>query len=303
MYKEFYKLRRSPFEITPDPYFIFPTEKHKEALASLYYGVRQRKGFVVLTGEVGTGKTLLIRCLLQLLKSTDVACAYVFNSMLPTIEFLQYVATDFGIPASGKNKGELLHALNQYLLLRHAKNLTSVLIVDEAHHLSPEILEEIRLLTNLETAEEKLLQIFLVGQSELSDKLDTHELRQLKQRIALRTNLASLDLNETKGYVRSRLELAGASGDVSDLFPDETIARIHECSQGIPRLINTISDNALINAFARQLPTVTPDIVEVVAQDLRLKSTSTGLPHSKSKEGTDEVLLDLKVPLEFPDSL
>ena len=300
MYREFYKLRRKPFEITPDPYFLFPTERHKEALAALYYGVRQRKGFVVLTGEVGTGKTLLIRCLLQLFRNTDIACAYVFNSRLSTLEFLQYVASDFGLPASGKNKGEVLHALNQYLLYRHQRNLTTVMIVDEAHHLSTETLEEIRLLTNLETAEEKLLQIFLVGQSELSDKLDSFELRQLKQRVALRSYLAPFDFEDTKGYIRCRLKLAGASPDAIDLFPEETIERIYHRSRGNARLINTISDNALIGSFARQLTRVPPDIIDEVADDLRLHAeSSTSLVKHEPKKSAEEMLMAVKVLLEM----
>ncbi len=167
MYKAFYNLKRNPFELTPDPSFLFPTTSHNEALASLYYGVRRRKGFVVMTGEVGTGKTLLVRCLLQLLKGTNVSYAYVFNSRLSSAEFLQYVAGDFGLPFSGKTKSELLLELGSFLVARHQKELTTLLVADEAHHLSAEVLEEIRLLTNLETAHGKLLQILLVGQPEL----------------------------------------------------------------------------------------------------------------------------------------
>src|SRR5580700_10260539 len=270
MYKTFYNLKRNPFEITPDPSFLFPTKKHNEALASLYYGVRRHKGFVVLTGEVGTGKTLLLRCLLQLLKrSNDVAYAYVFNGRLTPLEFLQYVAGDFGLPASSKTKGELLLQLAGYVIERSQKKLTTVLVVDEAHHLSPDILEEIRLLTNLETAQEKLLQILLVGQPELDEKLDSVDLRQLKQRIALRSHLASLNLSETRGYIERRLELAGSPAP-SALFPAETVAAVHRHSRGTPRLINTICENALIAAYARQASSVTPDIIDGIASDFRL---------------------------------
>ena len=197
MYKAFYNLKRNPFEITPDPFFLFPTRRHNEALAALYYGVRRHKGFVVMTGEVGTGKTLLVRCLLQLLNQSDVAYAYVFNSRLSPVEFLQYVAGDFGLNVAGKNKSELLLILSNYVISRHQKKLTTVLVVDEAHHVAAEVLEEIRLLTNLETTSEKLLQILLVGQPELDEKLDSIELRQLKQRIALRSQLQPLNLDET----------------------------------------------------------------------------------------------------------
>src|SRR6202521_1977123 len=171
MYKAFYSLKRNPFEITPDPSFLFPTKRHNEALAALYYGVRRHKGFVVMTGEVGTGKTLLVRCLLQLLKGSNVAYAYVFNSRLSPLEFLQYVAGDFGLNVSGKNKSELLLVLSNYVISRHQKKLTTVLVVDEAHHVSTEVLEEIRLLTNLETTNEKLLQILLVGQPEVDKRV------------------------------------------------------------------------------------------------------------------------------------
>jgi general secretion pathway protein A len=303
MYTDFYKLNRNPFEITPDPYFLYSTKQHKEGLAALYYGVRQRKGFVVLTGEAGTGKTLLIRCLLQLCKGTDIASAYVFNSRLSTLDFLQYVATDLGLSVSGKHKGEILHELNRFLLARYQKKLTTMIVVDEAQHLSTDILEEIRLLTNLETADEKLVQIVLVGQSELTDKLDSYELRQLKQRVALRAYLQPLDLDNVKGYIHTRLQLAGSGGDTAALFPDESVGRIHQYSRGIPRLINTISDNALITAFARQLTTVLPSIIDEVAVELRL---STGRARSLSlleaKKGVNQTLsagqslLQLRIP-------
>jgi general secretion pathway protein A len=280
MYKAFYKLERNPFEITPDPAFLFPTRRHNEALAALYYGVRRHKGFVVLTGEVGTGKTLLLRCLLQSLKqSDDVKYAYVFNGRLSPVEFLQYIAGDLGLPATGKNKSELLLQLAHYVVSRGEKKLTTVLVVDEAHHLSTDILEEIRLLTNLETANEKLLQILLVGQPELDEKLDSIDLRQLKQRIALRSHLASLDLNETRGYIERRLQLAG-SPDAGKLFPEETVAAIHRHSRGTPRLINTICENALIAAYARQAPSVSPDIIETIATDFRL-GVQTNPPEKK----------------------
>src|SRR5437660_1462656 len=220
MYKAFYNLQRNPFEITPDPSFLFATRRHNEALATLYYGVRRHKGFVVMTGEVGTGKTLLVRCLLQLLKGSNVAYAYVFNSRLSSLEFLQYIAGDFGLAASGKTKSELLLELSRYLISRHQKNLTTVLVADEAHHFSTEVLEEIRLLTNLETSQEKLLQILLVGQPELDEKLDSIELRQLKQRIAVRSHLLPLYMEETRGYIQLRLHLAAAYGLTDRLFPD-----------------------------------------------------------------------------------
>jgi len=271
MYKFFYNLTRNPFELTPDPFFLFPTPRHNEALATIYHGVRGHKGFVVLTGEVGTGKTLLLRCLLQLLRqSPDVAYAYVFNSCLSPVEFLQYIASDFGLSVSGRNKGEILFDLSNYVIGRGSKKLTTVLVVDEAHHLSAANLEEIRLLTNLETTQEKLLQVLLVGQPELNKKLDSAGLRQLKQRIAHRSHLVPLDLSETKGYIERRLHLAGASSNGCPIFLPDTIASVYRHSRGIPRLINAICENALITAYARQKRSVTPKIIEDIAADLRL---------------------------------
>jgi general secretion pathway protein A len=274
MYKTFYKLQRNPFEISPDPSFLFPTKRHNEALAALYYGVRRHKGFVVMTGEVGTGKTMLVRCLLQLLNRNNVSYAYIFNSRLSPHEFLQYIAGDFGLTVTGKSKGELLLELSQYLIARHQKNLTTVLVVDEAHHVSEDVLEEIRLLTNLETTQEKLLQILLVGQPELDEKLDSVQLRQLKQRIALRSQLEPLDLEETRGYIHRRLQLAGSTPEgAMQLFPDDTIERVHHHSRGIPRLINTVCENALITSFAKKSNSVASETVEEVASDFRLAAS------------------------------
>ena len=271
MYKSFFHLTRNPFDLTPDPTCFVPTTRHNEAIAALYYGVRRHKGFVVVTGEVGTGKTLVLRCLLQLLKeSKDVAYAYVFHSRLASTEFLQYILADFGIQTSGKNKGEMLFELGKYLTKRSARQMTTVLIVDEAHHLSEELLEEVRLLSNLETTNDKLLQIILVGQPELDAKLDSYELRQLKQRIALRTHLQPLNTEETKNYIEQRLRIAGAIANAETLFSAAAAAAVQQYSKGLPRLINTICENALITAFARQQGVVTPDIIEEVACEFRL---------------------------------
>jgi general secretion pathway protein A len=271
MYKAYFGLTRNPFDLVPDPTCFVSTRRHNEALASLYYGVRWHKGFIVVTGEVGTGKTLLLRCLLRLLRSSkDVAYAYLFNSRLAPTEFLQYIVSDFGLSSAGKNKGELLLELGQFLVSRGAKKLTTVLIIDEAHHLSEEILEEVRLLSNLETTDEKLLQIVLVGQPELDEKLDSVELRQLKQRIALRAHLGSLDANETREYIDRRLQIAGADPQRASIFSVGAISAIFRYSQGLPRLINSISENALVAAYARQLPVVSAEIVDDVAREFRL---------------------------------
>jgi len=307
MYKHFFNLTRNPFELTPDPAFLFSTKRHNEALAALYYGVRRHKGFVVLTGEVGTGKTLLLRCLLQLFKqSKDVAYAYVFNGRLAPTEFLQYILNDFGLSATGKNKSELLFELGRFVIARGSRKLTTVLIVDEAHHLAPDILEEIRLLTNLETTTDKLLQILLVGQPELDQKLDSVGLRQLKQRIALRAHLGPLDANETMGYIERRLQVAGANSHASTLFPAQTVAAVHRHSRGFPRLINTICENALVTAYAKQMRGVTPEIIHGIAEDFRLDVVQ--LPDTEANREVDEtdvrraakILLDFYAALHKP---
>ena len=304
MYKTFFHLTRNPFELTPDPDFLFPTRRHNEALSALYYGVRRHKGFVVLTGEVGTGKTLLLRCLLQLFKqSKDVSYAYLFNSRLSATEFLQSVVSDFGLPASGKNKSELLLELCNYVVSRGLKKLTTVLIVDEAHHLSKEILEEIRLLTNLETTTEKMLQILLVGQPELDDTLDSIELRQLKQRIAIRSQLETLNANETKEYIERRLRVAGANSFASTLFSQETITTIYRYSRGTPRLINTICDNSLLTAYSKQMHCVTPVIVEGVVHDLRLDVVGLPAIGRDQEDDAGEVRRAAKLLLELYTTL
>lgn len=307
MYETFYGLKRGPFEITPDPAFLFPTKRHNEALAALYYGVRWRKGFVVLTGQVGTGKTLLLRCLLQLLKqSKDVAYAYLFNSRLAPTEFLQYIVSDFGLPTAGKNKAELLFDLCNFVVNRGLNKLTTVLIVDEAHHLSLEALEEIRLLTNLETAEQKLLQIVLVGQPELDEKLDSVKLTQLKQRIAIRSHLEPLDFDETQAYIERRLQVVRSSPRPEPIFPPKAVAAVYRHSRGIPRLVNTICENALISAYAKQLPAVTPEIVDDVAKEFRLnmvrpvEAEKTGGFDEIDLQRAARILLELYASMQKP---
>jgi general secretion pathway protein A len=272
MYRTFFGLTRSPFEISPDPFFYYGSAKHNEALAAIYYGIRARKGFVVVTGEVGTGKTLLIRRIQDALDREHVAFAYIFNPLLGPDDFLRYILGDLNLPVP-KNKSEALHALNDFLISRHKRGLTSVLIVDEAQHLSAEVLEEIRLLTNLETTREKLLQIVLLGQPELDQKLDSPALRQIKQRIAFRCHLDPLTQLECRDYMVRRLQRAGAGVNSWKIFPDPVIAKIFEYSRGIPRLINSIAENALIGAYARQQRIVTEDIIEEVATDMRLGVT------------------------------
>lgn len=304
MYKDYFNLTNNPFELTPNPTCFVPTTRHSEALTALYYGIRRHKGFVVMTGEVGTGKTLLLRCLLRLMKeSKDVAYAYIFNGRLSPTEFLQYIASDFGLPVSGKNKSDLLFDLGQFLVSRGSNKMTTVLIVDEAHHLSEDILEEVRLLSNLETDDDKLLQIVLVGQPELDGKLDSVGLRQLKQRIAVRTHLGSLDSGETKRYIEQRLHIAGADPRPDPLFSAQTLAAVYRHSKGLPRLINTICDNALMTAYARGLQSVTPEVVESVAKEFRLDmahSPETAINASLDIQRITNLLLDLNAVMRRP---
>jgi general secretion pathway protein A len=270
MYKKFFGLTKNPFEISPDPYFFYGSAKHNEALASIYYGIRARKGFVVVTGEVGTGKTLLVRCLMDGLDRNHIGFSYVFNTRLNADEFLKYVMGDLNltVPAS---RAEALLKLSEFLIARYRKGLTTVLIVDEAQNLSLEVLEEIRLLTNLETAQQKLLQIVLIGQPELDDKLDSQEVRQLKQRVAFRCRLDPLTQLECRDYIIRRLQRAGAKVNAWSILPEPAIAKVYYYSKGIPRLINTICENALIAAFAKQSSSVTEEMIEDVAEDFRLK--------------------------------
>jgi general secretion pathway protein A len=274
MYKTFFGLKRNPFEISPDPYFLFPTDRYNEALASIYYSIRRHKGFVVLTGEVGTGKTLMVRCLLELLTRQQISFANVFNPVLSGLEFLRYVSDDLGLKPVDYSKTSLLRTLNEFLIARYRKGLTTVLIVDEAQLLLPEVLEEIRLLTNLETSEQKLLQILLVGQPELEPRLDSAQLRQLKQRIALRCRLEPLEEQETRNYIFQRLRRAGMSDGAESVFPPETIHAVYQYSRGIPRLINTLCENSFVIAFARQQRSVTAEMILEVSVDFRLECDS-----------------------------
>jgi general secretion pathway protein A len=270
MYEKFYGLTCSPFELTPDPRFMFRTPSHNEALAILSYAVMRRKGFVVVTGEVGTGKTLLLRSLLEFMGRSNVAFAFVFNPRLSVPDFLSHVLTDLRLPLAGRTKGEMLSYLNDYLLVRSRRGATTALIVDEAHLLNWELMEEIRLLSNLETSKHKLLQMVLVGQPELDQKLDSPELRQLKQRVSLRYQLEPLVFEQLRGYIHRRLELAGANSHATAIFPDETMAVIYEFSRGIPRIINNLCENSLLCGYGKQVKVITAEIVREVVSDLRL---------------------------------
>jgi len=273
MYKEFYGLRANPFNVNPDPRYLFLTRHTEEALACLTYGIQSRKGFVLLTGEVGTGKTTLINKLLEWLRLQQVATAFVFNSRLNVPQFLDYMMADFGIPCDSKAKSQILLRLYNWLLDRYRAGETAVLIVDEAQNLSEEVLEEIRMLTNLETFTEKLLQIVLVGQPELEQKLKQPQLRQLRQRLTLRAKTHALTLDETKAYVQQRLRIAGSNGQ--QIFEPEALVTIHRYASGIPRVINLLCEHCLVSAFVDQQKIIGPTVVENVARDFDLSDNTT----------------------------
>jgi general secretion pathway protein A len=271
MYEQFLGLISSPFQLSPDPFFMIPSEKSQEALASIYGAIRLRKGFVVMTGEVGTGKTLVLRCLMERLEREETPFAYFIGPRLSTVDFLSYIAFELGLSVPEPSKGNLLRALYVFLLSQFEKGFTTVLIVDEAHQMPRSVLEEIRLLTNFETAQQKLAQIVLVGQPELDKKLDTVELRSLKQRIAVRCHLEPLRAEDIGLYIERRLELAGAGSQAATLFPPETAHAIYSYSQGIPRLVNSICDQALTAACARQIRVVPVEVIKSVASHFRLE--------------------------------
>ena len=267
MYHEYYGLVRSPFEMTPDPAFLVLSESHREGLATLVYAVRSRKGFVLLTGEVGTGKTTLLHALLAQL-DRETAAAFIFNSRLEPLDFFRVLFDEFGIEPACHTKAEYLLALNRFLIDRLGRDLPTLLIVDEAQNLSGEMLEEIRLLSNLETPSSKLLQIMLVGQPELADKLARPELRQLRQRIVLRHTLQPFTEPELHHYIDERLRLAGYTGKA--LFENGALRELYRVTGGVPRLINVLCDGALLLGYGREEATLGAAAIREVARDLAL---------------------------------
>ena len=268
MYKKFFGLRENPFNVNPDPRYLFLTEHTEEALASLTYGIQNRRGFILLTGEVGTGKTTILNKLLGWLHRQTVPTAFLFNPRMNVSEFFDFMMADFGIPNASRVKSQVLMRLNHWLLEKYRNRETAVLIIDEAQDLSLRMLEEIRLLTNLETSTEKLLQIVLSGQPELEEKLRQPELRQLRQRITLRAKTYPLTATETQGYITRRLGIAGADGRT--IFTPEAVEAIHSYSRGIPRVINLLCEHSLISAFAEHVPSVPPAMVDTVAREFEL---------------------------------
>jgi len=269
MYKAFFGFTKSPFNMSPDPAFLFRSVQHEEALANLIYGVQSRKGFIVLTGEVGTGKTTMLECLRDFLNAQQIAFASLFNSRLTVAQFFELLAYDLDLRCNRLSKTETLLSLNNMLLERANVGRTTVLIVDEAHNLEWDVLEEIRLLGNLENRKGKLLQIVIAGQEELDRKLDAPEFRQLKQRISLRCALRGFDLDETVAYVNSRMARAGLKDQT--VIPPQLLEEIHYRAQGIPRVINAICDNLLLTAFAMESRIATLEMLDEVTADMRLE--------------------------------
>lgn len=259
MYLNFYRLTEKPFNATPDPKFLYMSPGHREALAQLLYGTQERKGFIALTGKVGTGKTTLLHALCQRLNGQS-AVSFVVNSALPFDQFLEYVLEDLGISKPGQSPAQRLIAFNNFLIEQERTGQTTVLIIDEAQNLDISTLEQIRLLSNFETATSKLLQILLVGQPELKNKLNLPELHQLKQRLGLRCQIPPLTLKETRVYIRTRLRIAG--GQDLGLFTEQAVDRVWAYAGGIPRLINTVCDHCLLFGFADSKRRIDRDVVE-----------------------------------------
>jgi general secretion pathway protein A len=281
MYKRFYGLQDIPFSLAPDPKYLFRTESSLEVFANLQYGIENGKGIVVVTGEVGTGKTTILRSMLQSL-DRSVLAAYIFNPLLSTQDFFDVLGGEFGF-RSEQSKAAVLRLLGNTLMSRHARGQRTVLVVDEAHLLPSHLLEEIRLLSNFETNRDKLIQIIMCGQPELHELLITPELRQLKQRVSLKCSIMPLSSGETADYIQWRLRVAGAQS--GNLFEPEAIRIIHRYSGGIPRIVNNICDNALLTGFSHGSPRITPSIVNEVIQALDLAPVGIAKPQSGADAG------------------
>lgn len=282
MYTSYFGFREEPFNITPDPRFFYANPGHEEAYASIIYGIRQRKGYISLIGEAGTGKTTLLRRVVGDLEKTIRVAFYYYNTTLTFDEFLDFICTSFGLQVKEGRKLEKIQAVDKFLRERLAEGGTGVLIIDEAHHLAAEVLENLRLLSNIELDNHKLLQIVLVGQPELEQKLDRPELRQLKQRIAVSCRLGCLKPQAVEPFIHYRMQTAGCNR--YDVFTPQAIRLIASRSDGIPRVINTICDNSLSIAYQSSQQTVSEQVVEKVADALRLNGKSS-LPMPAQSQG------------------
>jgi len=267
MYEAHFDLREKPFAMTPDPRFLFLSQTHEEALAHLRYGLEQRVGFIAITGEVGTGKTTLLRTLFDTLDDQRYRLALIFNPCLSPSGLLQAIVKEFGVRTQRRTVSALVEELNSFLLEENRAGRTPVLVIDEAQNLAPEVLEQVRLLSNLETERDKLIQIVLVGQPELDQLLERHELRQLAQRIVVKSRLQPLDRDESEAYVESRLRVAGAP---RPLFDPAALAAVYRHTGGFPRLINILCDRALLSAFAHGQEQVSLAAVRGAASEISL---------------------------------
>ena len=285
MYKSFYGLKENPFNVNPDPRFLYLTKQIEEALTGLMYGIQTRKGFITLTGEVGTGKTTLVNRLLDWLHHRQTRTAFLFNSRMNSSQLFDFILAEFDIPCESKSKSQQLLKLNHWLLERYRAGETVVLIVDEAQNLTFPVLEEIRLLTNLETSTEKLLQIVLSGQQELEEKLRLPQLRQLRQRIMLRCHTSPLTAEQTYEYIRERLRIAGADG--TPVFSEKAMEAVHLYSMGIPRVVNLLCEHSLVNAFVDQQRPIGPKIVEDVAREFQLDEVEPIAPAGEVNNNSD----------------
>ena len=289
MYTEFYGLRELPFELSPNPGYLLLTARHREALANLQYGITAKKGLTLLLGEAGTGKTTLVHAALQSEACQSARILHLANPVLTRAEFIEFLGRSFSLSRDAwTSKTAMLVELERELRKRSEEGLTTALVVDEAQSLPDDLLEELRLLANIETPTEKLLPLVLAGQPELADRLNQPSLRQLKQRVALRCSLELLDLLETFAYVAGRLRTAG--GKITDVFTREAVALIYTRSRGVPRMISVICDNAMVTGFAGGIRPIGPDIIEEVCSDFDLRAqgvrppaTATG-PQSSSAQ-------------------
>src|ERR1700744_6493112 len=285
MYKSFFGLTDNPFKLNPAPRFLYFTKEIEEAFSGLKYGIQNRKGFITLTGEVGTGKTTLVNRLLDWLHDKQVLTASLFNSRMNSSQLFDFILAEFGISCDSRRKSELLMELNGFLLDPLRAGETTVLIVDEAQNLTYPVLEEIRLLTNLETSTEKLLQVVLSGQPELEEKLKLPQLRQLRQRIMLRCKTSALSKEQTHDYIVERLRIAGADGIA--IFSPEAVAIVHKYSVGIPRVINLLCEHSLINAYVEQQRPISAKIVEEVTKEFEFDEEPPPAPPQSMKLDAD----------------
>lgn len=311
MYRKFFHLQFHPFNNSPDPRFLLRTDQAREVLGALRYGITTRKGFTVVTGEPGTGKTTLVRYALSSLDESRILTSFVFNPLFDILDFLEFVMSDFGVQPTYRTKASMLIQFNRWLVDRYVEGKTCVVVIDEAQHLSWELLEEVRLLTNLETSNEKLLQVVLSGQPELEDKLRQDNARQLRQRITLSCRTYPLRLEEVGPYIEHRLDVARApeaeaEGAALPVFPPAVLEIVHEASHGIPRVVNLICEHALIYSYADRQREITEATIRSVLADLEIDGVSHFSPTvdaSDTQAGTVESIARSRSREDFKRNL